>query len=163
LVTMPDMSKSNGHEPVVHKPLTAKQQRFVEEYLVDSNAAQAAIRAGYSPACAKQQGAENLSKPYLMAAVQIGQKKLAQRCEHSADNALRAVAGMAYDVDLHEGYRLKALDMLLRIEGMYVEKHAVHHSGSIADGTGGLQATMDLVEAINASRDTESLPQSLSN
>jgi len=47
--------------------LTAKQQRFCDEYLIDLNAAQAAIRAGYSAKTAKQIGQENLTKPDLRA------------------------------------------------------------------------------------------------
>lgn len=43
--------------------LTAKQQRFCDEYLIDLNATQAAIRAGYSEKTARQIGTENLSKP----------------------------------------------------------------------------------------------------
>ena len=39
--------------------LTAKQERFVDEYLVDLNATQAAIRAGYSKNSARQIGDEN--------------------------------------------------------------------------------------------------------
>ncbi len=45
--------------------LTAKQQRFCDEYLTDLNATQAAIRAGYSAKTAKQIGQENLTKPDL--------------------------------------------------------------------------------------------------
>ena len=45
--------------------LTPKQQRFVEEYLIDLNATQAAIRAGYSEKTAKSVGHENLTKPDL--------------------------------------------------------------------------------------------------
>lgn len=43
--------------------LTAKQQRFCDEYLVDLNATQAAIRAGYSEKTARSIGNENLQKP----------------------------------------------------------------------------------------------------
>ncbi|WP_149866388.1 terminase small subunit, partial [Tropicimonas marinistellae] len=43
--------------------LTAKQQRFVEEYLTDLNATQAAIRAGYSQQTASEVGYENLREP----------------------------------------------------------------------------------------------------
>ena len=43
--------------------LTAKQQRFCDEYLIDLNATQAAIRSGYSKKTAKQIGQENLTKP----------------------------------------------------------------------------------------------------
>lgn len=45
--------------------LTDKQKRFCEEYLIDCNATQAAIRAGYSERTAKSIGAENLTKPDL--------------------------------------------------------------------------------------------------
>ena len=51
------------------KTLTPKQQRFVDEYLIDLNATQAAIRAGYSRNSARQMGAENLTKPVIAAAV----------------------------------------------------------------------------------------------
>lgn len=45
--------------------LTPKQRRFCDEYLIDLNATQAAIRAGYSEKTAQQIGAENLSKPLI--------------------------------------------------------------------------------------------------
>lgn len=45
--------------------LTDKQQRFCEEYIIDLNATQAAIRAGYSEKTAQQVGSENLSKPVI--------------------------------------------------------------------------------------------------
>ena len=51
--------------------LTAKQQRFVDEYAVDLNATQAAIRAGYSKKTAGQMGAENLKKPVIAAALYL--------------------------------------------------------------------------------------------
>jgi phage terminase small subunit len=54
--------------------LRPKQARFVAEYLIDLNATQAAIRSGYSPNVAAQQGAENLRKPYIAAAIQAGQR-----------------------------------------------------------------------------------------
>lgn len=47
--------------------MTPRQQLFCDEYLVDLNATQAAIRAGYSENTARQQGAENLAKPYIKA------------------------------------------------------------------------------------------------
>ena len=45
--------------------MTEKQKRFCDEYLIDLNATQAAIRAGYSENSAKQIGQENLTKPYI--------------------------------------------------------------------------------------------------
>ena len=49
--------------------LNEKQKRFVREYLVDLNATQAAVRAGYSIKTAKEIGYENLTKPHIAAAV----------------------------------------------------------------------------------------------
>jgi phage terminase small subunit len=54
--------------------MTPKQARFVAEYLIDLNATQAAIRAGYSPKIARQQGAANMSKHDISAAIQAGQR-----------------------------------------------------------------------------------------
>ena len=54
---------------------TAKQDRFVEEYLIDLNATQAAIRAGYSEKTARQIGQENLSKPNIQEAIQKAMQK----------------------------------------------------------------------------------------
>lgn len=49
--------------------LTDKQRRFVDEYLIDLNATQAAIRAGYSEKTAKAIGQENMTKPDIRAAI----------------------------------------------------------------------------------------------
>ena len=56
--------------------MNAKQKKFCDEYLVDCNAAQAAIRAGYSPKTAKQIGQENLTKPDLRAYIDAELEKL---------------------------------------------------------------------------------------
>lgn len=48
---------------MAEKKLTAKQQRFCDEYLIDLNATQAAIRAGYSEKTARNIANENLTKP----------------------------------------------------------------------------------------------------
>ena len=54
--------------------LTPKQRRFVDEYLLDLNATQAAVRAGYKPDHARQMGAENLSKPVIADAIAATQR-----------------------------------------------------------------------------------------
>lgn len=50
--------------------MTAKQMRFCDEYLIDLNATQAAIRAGYSQKTARAMGAENLTKPDIKAFIE---------------------------------------------------------------------------------------------
>ena len=72
--------------------LTAKQKRFIEEYLIDLNATQAAIRAGYSPHTAKEIGYENLTKPYIRAHVD---KAMAERSKRTGINAERVVIELA--------------------------------------------------------------------
>ena len=56
---------TNRKKVMIVAKLTAKQQRFCDEYLIDLNATQAAIRAGYSEQSARQMGTENLSKPSI--------------------------------------------------------------------------------------------------
>jgi phage terminase small subunit len=55
--------------------LTPKQQAFVDEYLIDLNATQAAKRAGYSDHTAKQMGTENLAKPVIKEAIEARMKE----------------------------------------------------------------------------------------
>lgn len=64
--------------------LTPKQQRFVEEYLVDCNATQAAIRAGYSQKNADKIGSELLGKTRVHEAIAKKQKKISIRAEYGA-------------------------------------------------------------------------------
>lgn len=56
--------------------LTAKQQRFVDEYLIDLNATQAAIRAGYSIKTAEVIGCENLRKPNIKSRIEEQLEKI---------------------------------------------------------------------------------------
>ena len=65
--------------------LTAKQKIFVQEYLVDLNATQAAIRAGYSPKTANRTASENLSKPDIQAAIHKSMQKREKRVEVNQD------------------------------------------------------------------------------
>jgi len=66
-------------------PLTNKQRRFVGEYLIDSNATQAAIRAGYSEKTAYSIGQENLKKPEIAAAIAERQQVVSNKLELSAE------------------------------------------------------------------------------
>lgn len=68
--------------------LTAKQQAFVLEYLVDLNASQAAIRAGYSKKTAGQIGDENLKKPQIAQAISEAKNSRNERVKINADYVL---------------------------------------------------------------------------
>lgn len=135
--------------------LTPKQQRFVEEYLIDLNATQAAIRAGYSAKTAAVIGAENLIKPYIQKAIQEAQNKLTERTEITQDyvltnikrviercmqqEAVQARDGSPLLVEGPEGDlaclfefketgALKGLELLGRHLGLFVDK--VQHTGA---------------------------------
>lgn len=71
--------------------LTPKQSLFVKEYLVDLNATQAAIRAGYSEKTAQAIGAENLTKPLIADAIQEAMAGRSKRVEISADYVLSTI------------------------------------------------------------------------
>jgi phage terminase small subunit len=71
--------------------LTAKQERFVAEYLIDLNATQAAIRAGYSAKTAEQQGARLLGNAKVAAAIAAGQAARAERTNITQDYVLSSI------------------------------------------------------------------------
>lgn len=76
--------------------LTDKQAMFAQEYIVDLNATQAAIRAGYSEDSAKEIGCENLTKPNIQAAVQKAMDMRAERLQITADRVLVELAKIGF-------------------------------------------------------------------
>lgn len=68
--------------------LTPKQQRFVDEYLVDLNGTQAAIRAGYSAKTANEQAARLLAKASVKAAIDGAKAMRSERTRIDADHVL---------------------------------------------------------------------------
>lgn len=72
--------------------LTEKQQRFVDEYLIDLNATQAAIRAGYSVKTANEQGSQNLAKLSIQQAIS---EAMAERSKRTGVNQDRIVVELA--------------------------------------------------------------------
>lgn len=69
--------------------MTPKQARFVDEYLIDANATQAAIRAGYSARTAASVGQENLRKPEIEAAIAGARLARSERTQITGDQVLR--------------------------------------------------------------------------
>ncbi len=73
---------------MAQRKLNPKQQRFVEEYLIDLNATQAAIRAGYSPKTATAIASENLAKPNISAAIACAMAERSKRTGITQDRVL---------------------------------------------------------------------------
>lgn len=83
--------------------LTDKQRRFCEEYLIDLNATQAAIRAGYSEDTAGSIGWENLKKPEIQEYISRLQKKLSNKLEIKQERVLKEFARIAF-ADIRKYY-----------------------------------------------------------
>ena len=76
--------------------LNAKQRRFVDEYLIDLNATQAAIRAGYSKKTAAQIGEKLLRKVEIQSEIAKRQQKRSLRTEISQDRVLTELARIGF-------------------------------------------------------------------
>ncbi len=121
--------------------MTEKQKRFCDEYLIDLNATQAAIRAGYSVKTAKAIGCENLTKPDIQAYIQeqldrIHEQKTADaqevieyltsvmRGEHT-EQALQLVGDGVQeicDISVSAKDRLKAAELIGKRYGIFTDK-----------------------------------------
>jgi phage terminase small subunit len=95
--------------------MTPKQERFVQEYLVDLNATQAATRAGYSARTANEQGARLLAKVSVRSAIEKAKAARAERTHITQDRVLLELSRIAF-FDLRRLYRedgsLKAMNEL---------------------------------------------------
>lgn len=76
--------------------LTEKQQRFVEEYLIDLNATQAAIRAGYSAKTADQQGSRMLANVKVQQAISVAMAERSKRTGVNQDRVVLELAKIAF-------------------------------------------------------------------
>lgn len=77
--------------------LTPKQQRFVEEYIVDLNASAAARRAGYSARTAEQQGPRLLGNVEISAAIAQQRSRLSARAARTVDNVMADISRVRGD------------------------------------------------------------------
>ena len=104
--------------------LTAKQQRFVDEYLVDLNATQATIRAGYSKKTARAMGCENLTKPNIASAISDAQKERRIRLSITVDSVSRMLIAdrdLARDLN-HPSAAMQATMGLAKLHGLLVDR-----------------------------------------
>lgn len=108
------------------RELTAKQQRFVDEYLVDLNATQAAIRSGYSAHTAGKIGPQLLGKTGVRAAIRARQGELREKVGLRQERVLAALAAIAFAdmgdyVEFDEaGERLRPMATLTRAQRLAI-------------------------------------------
>lgn len=120
--------------------MTDKQVLFVQEYLIDLNATQAALRAGYSAKTAAAIGIENLQKPIVKQAISLLMSMRSQRLKITADEVLADIERIKQDamrtqkgmmINHHAG--LKACELQGRHLQMFVDKVEVEVSDKLAD------------------------------
>ena len=123
--------------------LTPKQERFVQEYLVDLNATAAADRAGYKD---PNIGRQLITKNSVASAIRKAQQRVQKRTEITQDMVVEKLAeialGKATDFAV-EGYpivegaknetssQLRALELLGKHLGMFVDRSKVEHEGGL--------------------------------
>lgn len=101
--------------------LTAKQEKFCEEYMIDMNATQAAVRAGYSEKTAHAIGAENLTKPLIAQRIITLRETQSKRTELDADYVLSR---------LKKVYERCMQEEAVIIDGEEVGEFKFEHSGA---------------------------------
>ena len=105
------------------KGLTDKQKIFVYEYLIDFNATQAAIRAGYSKETAGAIGAENLKKPKIQRFLEKYQNDRSEKCGIKFDmiiEELRKIGFANIDTEtVRPTDKIKALETMSRLLGFF--------------------------------------------
>lgn len=87
-------SKKRRKQKRAVAPQADRRTRFVAEYLIDQNATQAAIRAGYSPKTARAQGSRLLTDADIQAQVATGQQKIAERLRLTTNDIAHHLASI---------------------------------------------------------------------
>nr|DAQ09649.1 MAG TPA: Terminase small subunit [Caudoviricetes sp.] len=120
------------------RKLTKKQQLFVDEYLIDLNATQAAIRAGYSVNSARDIGCENLTKPNIQQAIAEHMAERSKRTGVNQDRIVLELAKIAFVnmgdlINLKNGSILTTAktDDLACIEGFKYKESDNDYGGSV--------------------------------
>jgi hypothetical protein len=115
--------------------LTPKQRRFVEEYGVDFNATQAAIRAGYSRKTAYAIGSENLSKPEVRAALQVAQASVTTMAKVTKDYLIEQANDIMLKAKVNGAWAAArgANELLAKLTGHLVERRDLRVIRSIED------------------------------
>lgn len=127
--------------------MTKKQKRFIEEYLIDLNATQAAIRAGYSPDTAKSIGSENLTKPDLQ--VRIA-KAMAERSKRTGVNADRVVMELAKIAFVNAGDVIDAETATLKPDAAKEDTAAIQSVKVKTFGEDGLEREIKMADKLKA-------------
>ena len=115
--------------------LTLKQARFCEEYLIDLNATQAAIRAGYAAKSANTDGPRMLVNAGIQARIAELQAERSRRTDIRADDVLRTLYDEARGIgpDTTSSARIRAAELLGKNLGMFVDRLRIEGAWTFDD------------------------------
>ena len=128
-------------------PLTAKQLRWIDEYLIDFNGAAAAIRAGYSSRCARSIAHENTTKPDIQAVLREKQVAMAKELQITRQGVISGLVGAVDDARQQRNpmAMISGLRELGRMLGFYApevkrvemttDQHITHNDMSVMTDT----------------------------
>ena len=127
--------------------LTDKQARFCEEYMIDLNATQAAIRAGYSPKTANEQAARLLANVSIQNRIAQLQAEQSRRTGVSADRVVRELAKVAF---VNAGDLIDARTASLKSDAAPDDLAAVQSVKVKTFGEDGLEQEVKLADKLKA-------------
>ena len=110
-------------------PLTVKQKMFVEEYLMDFNASQAVLRAGYNTKNPSHMGSAMLRNPKIREAIEDLIRERRERSFVNEDYVLRKIVNTLEKCEKEENFNatavLRAAELLAKHLGMFVDKQEI--------------------------------------
>ncbi len=116
--------------------MTPKQKRFCQEFVVDCNATQAAIRAGYSPKTARNTGSRLLTKEDITTEISQQTQQIAGSLKFKAEHVIEQLVNIA-KIDPDNGITLckfsdknKALELLGKHFGLFSDKVEIHQEAT---------------------------------
>ena len=118
------------------RALTYQQQMFIDAYVAGHNATKAAIIAGYSEGSARQQASRILARDYIKEEVDRRRQDAVAKLNLSPEFVLQRLQAEANGLGpgTSAEARIKALELLGKHMGMFVEKREIEHSGEIDAG-----------------------------
>ena len=127
--------------------MTKKQKRFIEEYLIDLNATQAAIRAGYSSDTAYSIGNENMKKPEIKACID---KAMAERSRRTGVNADRVPMELAKVASVNAGDVIDADTATVKADALPEDTAAIQSVKVKTFGEDGLEREVKMADKLKA-------------
>lgn len=143
---MAEKKPTKTAKPAAERPLTPKQERFVSEYLIDLNATQAAIRAGYSPRSAEVEGHRLLRNAKVAQLISANARRHAAKADVSAQDVINGLylEATREGEGASHGARVQAWGLLGKYHKLFVDRIEADVSAdvTVTDARGQLESVI---------------------